>query len=314
MNENACEPRVSAIMIFLNEAKFIREAINSVLVQTYDRWELLLVDDGSTDGSTVIAQQYANKYRGKVRYLEHDGHQNRGMSASRNLGIREARGEYITFLDADDLWLSRKLERHVQILDSRPEVAMVCGRAQWWYSWSGKCDDNHRDRIQPLDAELDTRVEPPRLLILSLKNPYSSLCNILVRRSAIKAVGGYEDSFPGMYEDQVFRAKLCLSSPAFISSDCFYRYRQHPEACTAHCAKAGTYYLTRQVYLDWLEEYLSQKRAKGTEVWKVLQKELWKLRHPRLAGISNRVQDLMLRGITSPAKRGRIGKSDEGFR
>jgi glycosyltransferase involved in cell wall biosynthesis len=284
-------------MIFLNEKRFIREAIESVLAQTYESWELLLVDDGSTDGSSSIARQYANRYPGKVRYLEHDGHQNRGMSAARNLGLRKARGEYVTFLDADDLWLPHKLERHVRILDSHPEVAMVCGRAQWWYSWTGKADDIQRDLIQPLDTDLDTLVEPPKLLILSLLDPFSSLCNILVRRAVVEAVGGYEDSFRGMYEDQVFRAKICLSSTAFVSSDCFYRYRQHPEACTARCTRAGTYYSTRQVYLNWVKEYLSQKGAKGTEVWKVLQKEIWSVRHPRLSGISKRLQRLIPRAI-----------------
>jgi hypothetical protein len=89
------QPLVSAIIIFLNAEKFIREAIESVFAQTYDNWELLLVDDGSTDASTEIAHRYAEQYAGKVRYLEHEDHQNLGMSASRNLGINNAKGKYI---------------------------------------------------------------------------------------------------------------------------------------------------------------------------------------------------------------------------
>src|SRR5215213_8596780 len=94
-------PRVSVIMIFLNTERFIEEAIESVFAQTYDDWELVLVDDGSTDASTAIARRYAAQHPHKVRYLEHAVHQNLGMSASRNLGIREAHGEFIAFLDAD---------------------------------------------------------------------------------------------------------------------------------------------------------------------------------------------------------------------
>src|SRR5215211_5603498 len=93
------KPRVSAIIIFLNAEKFIEEAIESVFGQTYDDWELLLVDDGSTDYSTQIALRYAEHYPEKVRYLEHPGHENRGMSAARNLGLSHARGEYVAFLD-----------------------------------------------------------------------------------------------------------------------------------------------------------------------------------------------------------------------
>ena len=86
------KPLVSIIIIFLNSENFIQDAIESVFAQTYDNWELLLVDDGSTDDSTDIALQCAKKHAEKVRYLEHDDHQNRGMSASRNLGICEAKG------------------------------------------------------------------------------------------------------------------------------------------------------------------------------------------------------------------------------
>src|SRR5215212_3944019 len=123
--EMSSKPMVTAIIIFFNEERFIREAIESVFAQTYDNWELLLVDDGSTDGSTQIALDYAHQYRAKVRYLEHPGHQNRGMSAARNLGISYARGQYVAFLDADDVWMPHKLHQQVEILDSHPEAAML---------------------------------------------------------------------------------------------------------------------------------------------------------------------------------------------
>ena len=111
------KPLVSAIIIFLNAEKFIEEAIESVFAQTYENWELLLVDDGSTDSSTRIALRYAEQHHDKVRYLEHSGHQNLGMSAARNLGISHAKGAYLAFLDADDVWLPRKLEQQVAIMN-----------------------------------------------------------------------------------------------------------------------------------------------------------------------------------------------------
>src|SRR5688572_9625007 len=98
------QPLVSAITIVLNGEKYIEVAIASVRAQTYDRWELLLVDDGSTDSSTQISKEYTKRYPEKIRYLEHDGHANRGMSASRNLGVAHARGQFVAFLDSDDVW------------------------------------------------------------------------------------------------------------------------------------------------------------------------------------------------------------------
>src|SRR5579884_627502 len=94
-------PRVSAVIIFWNAERFLAEAVESVFAQTFDDWELLLVDDGSTDGSTAMAQEYANRNPDRAHYLEHEHHANRGRSASRNLGIRHAAGDYVAFLDAD---------------------------------------------------------------------------------------------------------------------------------------------------------------------------------------------------------------------
>jgi glycosyltransferase involved in cell wall biosynthesis len=85
MKEN---PLVSVVIAFYNEEDLLHEAIESVILQDYDNWELLLVDDGSIDQSSSIAKKYSEAYDGKISYLEHEGHQNRGLSASRNLGIQ----------------------------------------------------------------------------------------------------------------------------------------------------------------------------------------------------------------------------------
>jgi glycosyltransferase involved in cell wall biosynthesis len=285
-------PLVSVIMIFLDEEKFIEEAIQSVFAQTYENWELILVDDGSKDGSSEIARNYARQQQGRVRYLEHPQHQNRGMSASRNLGIRDAKGEYITFLDADDIWLPDKLQQQTAILAAHPEVGLVCSPAQWWYGWTGRPEDLERDFIQQLDVALDTVVEAPELLLLYLQNEWASICDLLVRREIIEAVGGYEPIFRGMYEDQVFHAKLCLRSAIFVTSECWYRYRQHTNASTASSHRAGQYRSTRRMFLNWLKEYLSKQGDNNAALRTVLRKELWSLRYPRLSWIAAHLRSL----------------------
>src|SRR5262245_62219283 len=117
-------PRVSVVIIFLDAERFLGEAVDSVFAQTYRDWELLLVDDGSTDGSGAIARQYAEANRNRVRYLAHSQHANRGMSASRNLGVQHAVGEYVAFLDSDDVWLPSILGDQVAILDAQADAAM----------------------------------------------------------------------------------------------------------------------------------------------------------------------------------------------
>jgi len=120
-------PAVSIVVAFYNAGKFLTETIESVLSQTYQDWELLLVDDGSTYHSTAIAQTYAEKYPAKIRYLEHPGHKNFGAPATRNLGFRNSRGTYIAMLDADDVWLSHKLADQIQLMRQYPDAGMVCG-------------------------------------------------------------------------------------------------------------------------------------------------------------------------------------------
>ena len=140
-------PLVSVVMPYLHAARFLDEAIQSVASQTYERWELLLVDDGSTDGSERIAASWARRQPGRIHCLRHPGGANRGISASRNLGLRSASGELVAFLDADDVWREHKLERHVALLSAHPEAGMVYGRTEYWHSWTGDRGDAGRDHV-----------------------------------------------------------------------------------------------------------------------------------------------------------------------
>ena len=278
------KPLVSVIVIFYNEEQFIEEAIESIFAQTYANWELLLVDDGSTDNSSVIALRYAGKYPEKVSHLEHANHQNHGMSASRNLGIANAKGEFIAFLDADDVWLPHKLERQVTALESQPEAAMVYGPTQWWYSWTGKPEDHLLDYIHELGVHPNTLHQPPRLIARFLRKEGISpcTCSVLMRREAIERVGGFEEIFKGLYEDQAFFAKVCLSTPVFVTSECLARYRQHPQSNTSITRETDRYAGARLAFLNWLAEYLSGQNFKEGEVWKALRIEMLPYRHPRL--------------------------------
>ena len=128
------EPTVSVVICFFDAERFLREAIESVFAQTFGAWELLLVDDGSRDGGPEIAREAVVARPDRVRILEHPGRENRGISASRNRGLEEARGRYVAFLDADDRWVERKLEEQVEILELCPEAAMVFGVTLDWRS------------------------------------------------------------------------------------------------------------------------------------------------------------------------------------
>jgi glycosyltransferase involved in cell wall biosynthesis len=282
------KPLVSVIVIFFNAEAFIQEAIESVFAQTYEHWELLLVDDGSTDKSRSIAERYAEQYPDKVRCLEHEGHQNRGMSVSRNLGIAHAKGEYIAFLDADDVWLTNKLEPQVALLGSQPAAGMVYGPTEWWYSWTGNPHDRQRDYIHDLGVQPNTLHQPPALLTRFLSVPEVSpcTCSALVRRKIVDQLGGFEERFRGLYEDQAFFAKICLSAPVFVTSHCSARYRQH---ANSNCSTTQTQHSSaRFAFLQWLADYTRKQYKLG--VWRNFRAGFWPCRYPRLDRIYQRAR------------------------
>jgi glycosyltransferase involved in cell wall biosynthesis len=284
-------PSVSAITIFLNEENYIEEAVKSILGQTYDNWELLLVDDGSTDKSTAIAKRYAALYPNKIRYLEHPNHENRGMSASRNLGIAHSKGEFVAFLDADDVWMPGKLTEQVSLLDDFPEAGMVYGRTVIWYSWTNDPNDSERDHLMDLGILADQLVQPPTLFYVLLKNKAQTptTCNAILRRSVLTKVGGFEDSFRGAYEDQVLFAKVHLRFPVYVSGRCWAKYRQHSESCTSLSFNSKNYCLTRLAFLEWLSAYWIHTGIHyDSQAWKTLQRDMWLCRHYGYFRILNR--------------------------
>ena len=282
------DPLVSVIIIFLDGERFIEEAIESVLAQTYKSWELLLVDDGSSDASTGIAQRYAAQHPNRIRWLEHPGHENRGMSATRNLGIAHARGAYVALLDADDVWLPCKLEYQVALLEAHPEAGLLCGASQYWYGWTGRPADARRDRTIPVGAPQDTLSRPPALL--TLLHPLGRggapcVSSLLIRRRVIEAVKGFEESFRGIYqfyEDQAFLTKVYLETPVFVSSRWCDRYRQHDASCVVQVTAAGQRDVVREHFLRWFAEYLLAKGEQDRQVWSALNRALRPYRRPIL--------------------------------
>lgn len=111
-------PKVSVIIPVYNCAEFINDAVESVLVQTYKDYEIIIVDDGSTDNLRERLELFADK----IRYIHQE---NKGHSCARNTGIKQARGEFIAFLDADDIWLPDKLKLQIAVFRANPKIGLV---------------------------------------------------------------------------------------------------------------------------------------------------------------------------------------------
>ena len=262
------DPRVSVIIPIFNGARFLTEAIQSVLGQSFELWELILVDDGSSDQCALIAIEYVKRYPRKIRFLQHPGGGNRGTAATRNLGIAHARSEFVANLDQDDVWTESKLEEQLAILDRRPTVAMTFGPMRLWYNWSNVAEAG-RDRVQTFTFKTDTLFQPPHFLppLLTGKNdPHG----YLIRRDAIHNVGGYEENV-GICEDWAFYTKIALKHEIFVARNCNYYYRQHTEQACSLRREKGELYAGFIPFYDWLRGYLAENGCADRQVLRAFQ-------------------------------------------
>ena len=173
-------PLVSVIIPVYNRLEYICEAIGSVLSQSYQNYEIVIVNDGST----VDVCRALVKVREKIRYVSHD--KNKGLAATRNTGIKESQGKYIAFLDDDDLFEDRKLELQVQILENHPEVGLVYSDCFEYEGW--KKDEM---RLNPAVGRADPPGKFPGSFFV---NPNVRVPTVLLRRECFDEVGMFDES------------------------------------------------------------------------------------------------------------------------
>jgi len=175
-------PAVTVVIPTYNRAHTVPRAIDSVLAQTYQDLELIVVDDGSTDDTAARVSRYEDS---RVRYLQQP--ENRGVSAARNRGMREAKGEFIAFLDSDDTWFPKKLEKQIgHFQNASEEVGLVyAGVESIWDDGSTWCfRPKHRGDLY---------------LHLLRTNPlHAGASSVVIRRSVIRTIGFFDESIPAI--------------------------------------------------------------------------------------------------------------------
>jgi glycosyltransferase involved in cell wall biosynthesis len=196
LKKNKKKPRVSVIIPTYNRGWIVKEAIESVLAQDYRDFELIVVDDGSTDNTDDIL----NSYRGDIMVFRQE---NQGVSAARNRGLAEASGRFITFLDSDDLWLPQKLFRQVEFFNKNPE-AQICQTEETWI--------RKGVRVNP-----KKRHKKPRGMIFE---PSLALClvspsAVMIRRSLFEKVGGFDETLPAC-EDYDLWLRISCRYPVYL--------------------------------------------------------------------------------------------------
>lgn len=208
---NKLEPRVSVVMPSFNTAKFIGPAIESVLAQDYGQFELIVVDDGSSDGTPDIAEAFTDS-RIRVHRCSH-----RGPTHAMNLALDLAQGTWVAFLDADDLWAPGKLRRHVEVMTARPGLDITFCRSRMI---------DGQGRPLPITSPYWSGYLTYRDLLIS--NPAANGSSIVADRQALIRAGGFDTAFNAVY-DQDLWLRVALQRQNNIASIpeqlTFYRRR-----------------------------------------------------------------------------------------
>jgi len=239
--------KVSIIVPVYNVESYVESTVQSVLNQTYQNFELLMIDDGSPDRSAEICQRFTDPRLTLIRQA------NRGLAGARNTGIRHAQGAYIAFLDGDDLWLPDKLEKHVHHLKNSPNVGLSFSRSEFI--------DESGNRSGTYTMPKLIEITPPDLL---RDNPIGNGSAAVLRREVLDAIA-FQDNRLGseetVYFDEHFRQAEDLECWLRIAIQTEWRLEGISDALTLYRVNSGGLSANLLKQFDFLEKVLEKTRT-----------------------------------------------------
>ncbi len=216
LRKSVLSPRVSVIMPVYNGEKYLADAVESILTQTFTDFEFFIIDDGSTDGTAEIVKHYANRDK-RIRFLQHE--RNQGQTAAQNRGIKEASGKYIARMDADDVSLPQRLERQVNFLDANPDIGVV--------GVGHLIVDQNLEPLVQRDRPKDHAVIVLNLLLSGFSLSGGSM---MIRHDTLKSVGGFDSRY--RVNDWELFVRLAPRTRFVNLPERLYLYRRHDHSIT----------------------------------------------------------------------------------
>ncbi len=204
--------RVSVIMNVRNGGSFLREALNSVLAQTFQDWEIILWDDCSTDDSSRIVCEYHDP---RIRYFL--APEETPLGKARDNAMREAKGEWLAFLDQDDVWLPRKLQQQMALADDR--TGLIYGRAIQFFPDGEERDYDYAHEFRPL-PEGDIFAQ------LFSEACFIAMSSVVIRRSAVEEIGPIPEAIQTVPDYYLYVA-VAHRRPVRVVQEAVCRYRMH---------------------------------------------------------------------------------------
>lgn len=238
----AVPPRVTVLTTVYNGARYLDEAIDSVLAEEFGDFEYVIVDDGSTDGTADLLARAAAR---DPRIIVLRNETNRGIAASANRGLAVARGEYIARIDSDDISMPGRFRRQVATLDARPEVALVSMNYESIDADGAVLARSHRDHPSIVVEYL-----------LHFSNALGGHSQVMFRSSVVEAVGGYDETCAAALDSDLW-TRIVRHGRIVVLPEIGMRYRVHHESVSAR-SSATQVEVGKRILLRTLSSYLGR--------------------------------------------------------
>lgn len=232
---------VSVVVPVYNSEQYLEETVHSVLQQTFPHFELLLIDDGSKDQSLALAHRCASLDE-RVRVLTHEGNRNKGVSATRNLGIQHAQYEWIALLDSDDLWSPKKLQKQIEVISTHPEVALVYTQLKTLF-----LTDYHN--FPPICGTGKPGVQENIFKQMVNDQIWMPNSSVMFKKSIIQQVGLFNEGLKYQIEDHLFFTKVSYFYKTYFLHEILGEYRIHSTSYTVNTRWENSFYEFRLALL-----------------------------------------------------------------
>ncbi|MBA7515277.1 Undecaprenyl-phosphate 4-deoxy-4-formamido-L-arabinose transferase [subsurface metagenome] len=207
------KPKVSVIIPTYNRAHLIGRAVQSVLNQTYQDFEIIVVDDGSMDDTEEVINEFQEQDK-RIRYIRYE--KNKGAAAARNTGIKASRGEYIAFQDSDDEWFPEKLNESMRIITGHKDIDFI-------FSY-GKIIKNKKIIGDVGKAHWVNNTSKKEVVIKLFMGNFIPTQGVLVKKEKIIKVGGFDESFPSASDHELWLRLIPICNIYFIDKPLFNLY------------------------------------------------------------------------------------------
>jgi glycosyltransferase involved in cell wall biosynthesis len=215
---------VDVVIPAFNAARFLPAALESVARQTFDDWQIVLIDDGSTDNTAEVVAPYMERFGSKLRYIRQ---KNQGLPAARNAAIRASDSEFLALLDADDEWLPRRLEESVRVLRERPAAGLAYGLITYIDAEGNKLHTFEGNR-----RVVEGRVAPA-IYMRRIELPCPT---ITFRRSCVEAVGVFDETMRST-EDRDLWLRIALRYEVAFVPEVLAYYRLSPNQMSTNAQR-----------------------------------------------------------------------------